>query len=259
MGDWRRGFKTGNMKNSILENKAFQGVLEEIAEVAGYLWDRGWAERNAGNISVNITELLPNDAIDSLKPAGKIENFGSFDYLSGQILLVTASGSRMRDLAKNPAANTCIVLLEKGKTPAFYSPGENTPVLTPTSEIATHLAIQQMFLQKRKSNKVVLHAHVTEFIALTHNNRFRSGASISRMLWSMHPEVKMFCKEGVGFVPFALPGSASIARKTMKVLADHDIAIWERHGCISTGTTVNEAFDLLDILAKAVKIFYLIG
>jgi ribulose-5-phosphate 4-epimerase/fuculose-1-phosphate aldolase len=37
------------------------------------------------------------------------------------------------------------------------------------------------------------------------------------------------------------------------------VVIWERHGCITTGSTPNEAFDLVDILAKAVKIFYMIG
>ena len=31
-------------------------VINDIAEVAGYIWDKGWGERNGGNITVNITE-----------------------------------------------------------------------------------------------------------------------------------------------------------------------------------------------------------
>ena len=45
--------------------------IEEFKEVAGYLWDRGWAEKNAGNISVR----LPDDTI-----------------------LVSASGSKMKNI-----------------------------------------------------------------------------------------------------------------------------------------------------------------
>lgn len=32
--------------------------IDKIAEVAGYLWQNGWAERNGGNITVNITEYV---------------------------------------------------------------------------------------------------------------------------------------------------------------------------------------------------------
>ena len=46
------------MKEFIKQNKALKGVIRETAEIAGYLWQRGWAERNAGNISVNITDLM---------------------------------------------------------------------------------------------------------------------------------------------------------------------------------------------------------
>ena len=36
-------------------------VLKDISEVSGYMWNKGWAEKNAGNISVNITQILKND------------------------------------------------------------------------------------------------------------------------------------------------------------------------------------------------------
>ena len=41
---------------SILDNRpALQAEIGKVAEVAGYLWQKGWAERNGGNITVNIT------------------------------------------------------------------------------------------------------------------------------------------------------------------------------------------------------------
>ena len=45
--------------NSILNNRpALAREVNKVAEVAGYLWEKGWAERNGGNITVNITEYV---------------------------------------------------------------------------------------------------------------------------------------------------------------------------------------------------------
>ena len=46
------------MLKSILDGRQqLKAEIEKIAEVAGYLWQNGWAERNGGNITVNVTEL----------------------------------------------------------------------------------------------------------------------------------------------------------------------------------------------------------
>ena len=47
---------------SILENRpALAKEVNKVAEVAGYLWQKGWAERNGGNITVNITEFVDDE------------------------------------------------------------------------------------------------------------------------------------------------------------------------------------------------------
>lgn len=44
---------------SVLDNRpALKAEVEKVAEVAGYLWEKGWAERNGGNITVNITDCV---------------------------------------------------------------------------------------------------------------------------------------------------------------------------------------------------------
>ena len=35
-----------------------QQELKQVSKVAGYLWQREWAERNAGNISMNLTSFF---------------------------------------------------------------------------------------------------------------------------------------------------------------------------------------------------------
>lgn len=50
-------------------NDSISEIISQIAEVAGYLWERGWAERNGGNISYNITDIV-DESITALKPLG---------------------------------------------------------------------------------------------------------------------------------------------------------------------------------------------
>ena len=47
---------------SILENRsALAKEVDKVAEVAGYLWQKGWAERNGGNITINVTEFVDDE------------------------------------------------------------------------------------------------------------------------------------------------------------------------------------------------------
>ena len=46
---------------TLRNNERLMAEIDRIAEVAGYLWIKGWAERNGGNISVNLTTLLSEE------------------------------------------------------------------------------------------------------------------------------------------------------------------------------------------------------
>src|SRR4030042_214089 len=39
-------------------SESTQHLVAGVQETAQYLWEKGWAERNAGNISVNVTEQV---------------------------------------------------------------------------------------------------------------------------------------------------------------------------------------------------------
>ena len=48
---------------SILDNRpVLAREVSQVAEVAGYLWQKGWAERNGGNMTLNITEWVDDDS-----------------------------------------------------------------------------------------------------------------------------------------------------------------------------------------------------
>ena len=62
---------------SILEGRpALAREVEKVAEVAAYLWQKGWAERNGGNITINITELV-DDEIRKMPAIGPVTSIGT--------------------------------------------------------------------------------------------------------------------------------------------------------------------------------------
>jgi len=245
------------MKEFLHSNKALQHVVRETSEIAGYLWQRGWAERNASNISVNITEIFQS-AISEYDLYPFFTFSMMYPKLGGSYFFVTGTGRRMRDLARKPMKNALIIRLnDEGNGYWIISKEVNSENLMPTSELPTHLAIHQMVAERGSSEKVVMHTHAHEIVTLTHAKEFCNQDVLNKLLWSMHPETIIFIPKGVGFVPFRIPGSDDIAVETIKSLQNHDIALWEKHGVVAIGKNVADTFDIIDILAKSARIFFL--
>jgi rhamnulose-1-phosphate aldolase len=228
----------------------------EIASVAGWLWQRGWAERNAGNISMRVDDdnlkQLVFAADYQLLPLQK-----PFPALRQTLFLVTGTNTRMRDVAAAPLENILLIMVnDDGTGYHIISRSADTP-LRPTSELSSHLCIHDMLLRTRPGNKVVMHTHVTELIALTHIRDLCDGPKLNRILLGMHPEARVFVPAGAGFVPYLLPGTATIGEATVKALEDHSVAIWEKHGVFATGSTPQETFDIIDLLAKSASVWFL--
>ena len=62
---------------SILNGRpALEKEVMKVAEVAGYLWQKGWAERNGGNITINITDLV-DDGIRNMPAISEVKHIGT--------------------------------------------------------------------------------------------------------------------------------------------------------------------------------------
>ncbi len=238
-----------------MEIQALKETIAEISDTARNLWEKGWAERNAGNISVNVTELLSNEEMSFFNNVSSEPFYGTRYTLRDQVIIVTAAGSRMRDLAKDPWEHLCLLKINESGTHFKPWPEKGRE---PTSELPTHLAVQDMLMRTNSTAKALLHTHATELIALTQIREFCSTGSLNHLLWTMHPETILFVPKGLGFIPYEIPGTSGIADVTAKALEDHPVALWEKHGVLATGTTVADAFDTIDILAKSARIFFLV-
>ena len=246
------------MKQISKQNKKVKKIILQVAEVAQYLWQRGWAERNAGNISVNISHLIGDDLKTTDEyPFFRLSN--NYPELSGKYFFVSGTGRRMRDLARKPLDNALLITLnDEGNGYWIISRKKDSVTkFQPTSELPTHLGIHQMIINRGTDEKVVMHTHANELIALTQIKEYCNEEKLNKLLWGMHPETMVFVPGGVGFVPYVTPGTEDIAIETIKVLEKHQVALWEKHGVFSIGESVFDTFDTIDILAKSAKIFFL--
>ena len=238
---------------SVLEGRpALAAVIDQVAEVAGYLWQKGWAERNGGNITVNVTDLVDDEikalpAIAPARPIGKI-----LPNLKGTYFYAKGTGKRMRDLARRPMENGAIIRVCDDC--ASYEIIADNAVL-PTSELPSHLSLQDYLIGTGSCYKATLHTHPIELVAMSHIQRFLRGDEMTRVLWSMIPETLAFAPLGIGIVPYDLPGSVSLAEATVEQVKTHDVVLWEKHGTVAVGTDIMDAFDQTDVLCKAANIY----
>lgn len=228
--------------------------IDELADVARLLWERGWAESNAGNISIDVTGKLKSiDLHKKRHPQQRLP--APYPGIAKRQFLVTGAGTRMRDVAAKPA--TTITLIEMNDDGSGYSQMQNTDNLLPTSELPTHLAIFNDARDQNKEINAVVHTHPTELIALTHFLELLNEDAFNTTLWKIHPEAMIANPEGIGFVPYILTGTDALAQATCSALRHHSAAVWEKHGCIAAAETVSKAFDLIDVANKAATIYLL--
>ncbi len=215
---------------------------------------KGWHERNGGNLSYRIR---PEELAEVEKKLRKPQRWVSTEVcvpdLAGEYFLVTGSGKYMRNVILDPEANLAIVKIdEKGENYSIVwglAEGER-----PTSEFPTHL--MNHAITKRRTDgrhRVIYHAHPANAIALTFVLPLEDKA-FSMELWCMATECPVVFPDGVGVVPWMVPGGREIALATAELIEKYNIVFWAHHGVFCSGTDFDEAFGLMDTVEKSAEI-----
>lgn len=212
----------------ITDLKHYKILLNKISEVAGLIHQYGWAEANAGNLSIDVTSLVPNPQPESA------------------YYLVSRTGSRYRQTAKDPIGNLLIV--EWNETETFY-PADAKP----TMEWVSHRCLQKAIGDKT----VVLHTHPAEIIALAHLGL--SESELNARLAELLPELPLYLPEGFAIAPYCPPGSAELCDACLQALKGQKALIWSGHGLLCFGAKLDEALDYMEIMVKAAKILLMLG
>ena len=121
------------------------------------------------------------------------------------------------------------------------SSGKNlTPELKPSIEHEMHLLIYQ----KKKDITAIVHAHPVFASAFT--------AMKCKINTNLTAEAKAICGDPC-FVPYALMGTKELASLASESITDSDILLLENHGILTTGSSLLQAFDKLEVLENAAK------
>jgi len=225
--------------------------LIEIMRVTANMYRMGWDERNAGNISLlldekEIGEYLAADAVNRTFPT----NFDAH-ALAGKVFLVTGTGKFFKNVQYNPQENLGIVRISTdGKSAELlwgFSGGAS-----PTSEFSVHLMCHIARLKVNPSNRIIMHTHPTNLIAMTFVHSL-DEKEFTRTLWQLCIEGILVFPEGIAVLPWMLCGTNEIAQATAKKMEDFRLVLWAAHGIFGAGNSIDEAFGLIETAEKAAE------
>lgn len=211
----------------------------------------GAAEGAAGNLSIFVRTSeappYPEQATIAL-PVNVLA-------LAGGWLIVTGSGRRLRDVRHSPQTTLCWLYVHDNGTQATLHAAAS---LRPTSELNTHLAAHSAQVAANGLTlHAVVHAQPLRLTYLSHIARYHDPATLSRRLLRWQPETIMEFPEGIGTLPFEMPGSDEQARVTAAALQRYRAVVWQKHGIVARATQIGKATDLVEYAEAAAHYEYL--
>jgi len=226
-------------------------LLNQLGQVGKRLSYMGAAEGAAGNLSIcfreplDITVLFPKMQIVELPvPAPQ---------LAGATLIVTGSGRRLRDIIDAPAENlACIIVEADGLTGRMFT-SPDCSFKRVTSEFNSHLAVHHDQMRSRDIRlHTVLHGQPVYLTYLSHVADYQNEQFFNHHLLRWQPETILNFPEGIGVLPFILPGSAQLTVETMLALREHQIVVWSQHGVMGrSDNSISHALDLIEYAETA--------
>ncbi|MBP7687935.1 MAG: class II aldolase/adducin family protein, partial [Thermoflexales bacterium] len=232
-------------------------LLTTVGEAGRHLSEIEASEGAAGNISIYIG--WPIDVRRRFPLVESIELPEAAPELAGGTFIVTGSGRRLREIIADPAANlACVVVDEGGKTGRLYtSPRKLFTRLT--SEFNSHLAVHHDQVVRSGTNfHAVVHAQPRHLTYLSHIPRYQYEPYLNRHLLRWQPELIVNLPEGIGLVPFLVPGSAELMAATLESLRQHRIVIWGKHGVMArSDISAKRAADRIEYAETAARYEYM--
>ena len=216
--------------------------------VAEVLFSKGWAEASAGNMSLRLAATPP--ALERLaRDPGRIQKSAvDMTDLIGDCFLVTASGSRMREIASQPEKGLCLIQIID-KEHFWLADGAEQP----SSEWATHAGLHSLFKENRSGERAVVHCHPLSLIALSH--LFDSEKEMNEHIFRLQHETRLFVPEMLGLIPYAVTGSKGLAKASKEKLKKFRLVLWDKHGVIASGKSLDQALDRIEIVEKAAALY----
>lgn len=212
----------------------------------------GWDERNGGNLTYMLKEedykeYISGDVIRTIP----IKFYAP--ELIGKVFLVTGTGKYFRNAEVDPANTFGIIrIANDGETAELLWGFEDGGRFT--SELPAHLMTHIARLSVDPTHRVVMHCHPTYTIAMTISEDL-DEKDFTKKLWRANTEDVVVFPEGVAVLPWQLCGTNEIGQDTANKMKDFRVVIWAIHGTFGTGSTLDEAFGLIETVEKTAQIY----
>lgn len=229
--------------------------IQELCDTAENMYRLGWDERNGGNISYLVYEEEVSKYFD-INSVKRVIPIG-FDAkeLAGRYFLVTGTGKYFKNIKKDPENNLGLFRISKDGLDAEllwgYADGGKF-----TSELPSHLMSHIQRLRVDKDNRVVMHTHPTNLLAMTYVHSLDTN-EFTHTLWQMSTECIVVFPDGVEVLPWMLCGTKEIGVATAEKMRSSRVVIWALHGIYGAGKTLDETFGLVETVEKAANIYML--
>ena len=214
---------------------------------------QGWHERNGGNLSYRMSEKEVEEALPFLNESTDWRDIGAeVPLLANEYFMVTGSGKYMRNVELDFEDNVAIIKLndDGSKYRIVYGLVNGGK---PTSELPSHLMNLEVLKQRDEGLRVVYHCHPANIVALTFVLPLNDEV-FTREIWEMETECPVVFPEGIGVVPWMVPGGKEIGIKTSEIMKTKNVAIWSHHGVFAAGHDFDETFGLMHTVEKAAEI-----
>jgi rhamnulose-1-phosphate aldolase len=232
-------------------------LLKMMGEAGKHLAEIEASEGAAGNISVCLRwQIEPRTRFPVME---EIELPQAIPELAGATFLVSGSGRRLREIVDEPTASiACIVVDEGGKAGKLYTSYQRRFERV-TSEFNSHIAVHYDQMCATPTNfHAVIHAQPVHLTYLSHIPRYQDERYLNTHLLRWQPETIVNLPEGIGFIPFRIPGSPELMAGNIEALRKHRIVIWAKHGVMArSDVSVKRAADRVEYAETAAKYEYL--
>jgi rhamnulose-1-phosphate aldolase len=232
-------------------------LLRQMGEAGKRLSEIGAAEGAAGNLSICLRDRL--DFADYFPRSRQIELSIPVPALAGATLLVTGSGCRLREIREAPAANLASIVVEAGGQTGQMFTAPDCPFERVTSEFNAHLAGHHDRMREGDIPlHAIIHAQPLYLTFLSHLPPYQDEGYLNDRLLRWQPESILNFPEGIGVLPFLLPGSQQLTVETRLGLRDHRMVVWCGHGVMARADgSMLHGLDLIEYAETAAHYEYL--
>jgi rhamnulose-1-phosphate aldolase len=236
---------------------SFDDVLASIGAAGQRMTEIDAAEAGAGNISVCLG--WPVDLSGIFDAAHEILLPHPSPALAGHTVVITGSGCRLRSLVHEPELNLGAVVVHDGGMAGTLHWATRGGFTRPTVEFNSHLAVHDDHVRRRGCEfHAIVHAQPVHITLLSHIPEYQSTTALNNRLLRWQAETIVHLPEGIGYLPFMVPGSEELTIANLASLRQHQLVLWAKHGVMArSDASVLAACDRIEYAEAAARYEYL--